>query len=91
MPWGCSPFYRLHEPLPDGSQCIKVRSDHLLLKRPDGSLYEVYISQNARAGAPVFSPSAAGPLFEENPAPKPANGQARTLKRGRSRNIIEDD
>ena len=50
---GMQTFYRRHEPLPDGSQCIKVRSDHVVLKRPDGIVYEVYISQNSRAGFPA--------------------------------------
>jgi hypothetical protein len=88
---GMQTFYRLHEPLPDGSQCIKVRSDHVVLKLPDGIVYEVYISQNSRAGVPIFSPSAADQLILENPSPKPANGPLKKLKRGRSRNIIEDD
>jgi hypothetical protein len=88
---GMQTFYRVHELLPDGSQCIKVRNDHVLLKRPDGTVYEVYISQNARAGVPVFSPSSAGPLVQENPVPKPANGQERTMRRGRSRKLTEED
>jgi hypothetical protein len=55
---GVQTFYRLHEALPDGSQCILVRNDHILLKRPDGAVYEVFISQNSKSAIQTLAPPA---------------------------------
>lgn len=40
---GGQKFYRLGEPMPDGSRIIKVQSDSIVLKRSDGSRYELFI------------------------------------------------
>lgn len=36
-------FYRLGEPMPDGSRIIKVESGSIVLKRSDGSRYELFV------------------------------------------------
>ncbi len=70
---GAQTFYRLREKLPDGSQIVKVKSDSIALRRPDGSLIELYIihdlqpSAPARPGIGTSSPAPVAP-----PAPSPA-------------------
>jgi len=62
---GLQSFYRLRERLPDDSQIMKVRSDSILLKRTDGMLYELFITQDVKSAAP------AGPAPDVRP-PVPA-------------------
>jgi hypothetical protein len=49
---GQQAFYRLREKLPDESQIIKVQNDSILLKRPDGMTYELFIAQDRKEAAP---------------------------------------
>ncbi len=64
---GAQTFYRLREKLPDGSQIVKVKSDSIALKRPDGSLVELYIihdlkpSASARPGIGTPPPAPVSP------------------------------
>jgi hypothetical protein len=37
-------FFRLFDKLPDGSQIVKVMTDYIVLKKDDGSTYELFIS-----------------------------------------------
>ena len=67
---GVQSFYRLHEPLPDGSQCIKIRSDSILLKRADGTAYELFIAHNSNTAIPALSSSVVSPMKRDgSPAP----------------------
>jgi len=44
-------FYRLNEKLPDESQIVKVKSDSVVLKWPDGTRTELFVTQGARGGS----------------------------------------
>ena len=59
---GIQSFYRLHERLPDGSQVAKVQSDSILIKRSDGTSYELYISQGAQTAVQARPPVSASPV-----------------------------
>ncbi len=60
-------FFRKFDKLPDGSQIVEVWSDSILLKRPDGTTYEMYILHETKTVASVqnnvlgkpFTPEAA--------------------------------
>ncbi len=41
-------FYRIHQPLPDGSKIVKVGRDQVTLKRSDGSLVEIQIVDDTK-------------------------------------------
>ena len=61
-------FYRLNEKLPDESQIVKVESDHIVLKWPDGTRTELYATPGAGGGhVPVAA--AAAPRRFERPTP----------------------
>jgi hypothetical protein len=49
-------FFRLHESLPDGSQIVKVQRNHILVKRSDGAVYEIYIAHNTNAAVKQTGP-----------------------------------
>jgi hypothetical protein len=86
---GTQTFYGLHDALPDGSRIIKVHGDSILLKQPDGTVYELFIAQNIRTAVPLPDRSSAGPIVQDNPAEKAGNGQERATRRGRSKKIME--
>ncbi len=44
-------FYRLNEKLADESRIVKVKSDHVVLKWPDGATTELYVSQGSAVSA----------------------------------------
>jgi hypothetical protein len=49
-------FYRLYENLPDGSQLVKVQRDHILVKRSDGAVYEIYIAHDTNTAVLQSAP-----------------------------------
>jgi hypothetical protein len=59
---GKQSFYRLRELLPDGSRVVKVRSDSILLKQVDGTLYELFITRDTKTAVQ------ANPLASVRPA-----------------------
>ncbi len=44
-------FFRKFEKLPDGSQIVEVRRDSVVLKRPDGTTYEMYVLHETKTVA----------------------------------------
>jgi len=68
-------FYRLNERLPDESRIVKVQSDHIVLKWPDGARTELYATQGTVGGRSSAAPAAAAPVAStlrvEQPAPEP--------------------
>jgi hypothetical protein len=58
---GVQTFYRLREELPDGSRIVKVENDSVVVKRGDGTSYELFIIHDmAKSSAqPVHTPSVA--------------------------------
>lgn len=54
-------FYRLNEKLPDESQIVKVKSDSVVLKWPDGTRTELYVTQGAGGGSSSVASAAAVP------------------------------
>ncbi len=58
---GGQKFYRLGEPMPDGSRIIKVESDSIVLKRSDGSRYELFIRGTKPSPQPFRPPVNAAP------------------------------
>jgi hypothetical protein len=60
-PTGAQTFSRLYEKLPDGSQIVNVYDDRIALKRPDGTMFEMYtIHDTAKAAPSAKSPVSAG-------------------------------
>jgi hypothetical protein len=60
-PTGAQSFSRLYDKLPDGSQIVNVYDDRIALKRPDGSVFEMYtIHDTAKAAPSTKSPVSAG-------------------------------
>ena len=53
-------FYRLNEKLPDESQIVKVQSDYIVLKWPDGTRTELYVTPGT-GGAPAAAVPVAPP------------------------------
>jgi hypothetical protein len=49
-------FYQLADKMPDGSQIVEVRSDSISVRRTDGTLYDMYISQDIKT-ATSFAPA----------------------------------
>jgi hypothetical protein len=68
-------FYRLHETLPDGSQIIKVQRNHILIRRSDGVLTEMYISHAPNAAVLQTGP----PLVAAPPPPAAAHPAAQAI------------
>ena len=50
-------FYRLNEKLPDDSQIVKVRSDYIVLKWPDGTRTELYLTPGSGGGGASAAPA----------------------------------
>jgi len=76
---GVQAFYRLREQLPDGSQIVKIRSDSILLKQTDGTLHEVFITQDNKK---ALQAPASGRLHSAEPGGKrsgPGEGPANTF------------
>ncbi len=67
-------FFRKFERLPDGSQIVGVRPDSILLKRADGTTYEMYILHETKtvASAQPSQPSAQPSQPPAQPAQPPA-------------------
>ena len=52
-PAGQQQFYRINETLPDGSRLVNGRQESVLVKRPDGMTYEVFIYRELRTAVPA--------------------------------------
>ena len=74
-PTGLQSFYHLQEKLPDESRIIRVRSDSILLKRTDGALYELFITQDSKAAVPASLPPDIRPASRAEDIPKAAADQ----------------
>lgn len=66
-------FYFLNDKLPDDSRIVKVQSNHIVLKGPDGTMMELYTTPGAGGGSAsaataVAIPSTA-PRRVDQPAP----------------------
>jgi hypothetical protein len=68
-------FYRLHESLPDGSQIVKIQHDHILVRRSDGAITEMYISHDTNASMQQTGP----PVVAAPPPPVAAQPAARAI------------
>lgn len=66
---GAQTFMRLNDKIADGSQIVGIYDDHIDLKRPDGSKFEMYtIHETAKSGSPSKAPvvsSASAPAASE--------------------------
>ncbi|MEK6745239.1 MAG: hypothetical protein AABZ15_16610 [Nitrospirota bacterium] len=65
-------FYRLHEKLPDESQIVKVQSDSIVLKWPDGTRTELYATPGSGGGSAHAGTAAAAPSASPRPVDQPA-------------------
>jgi len=73
-PTGAQSFSRLYDKLSDGSQIINVYDDRITLKRPDGSVFEMYtIHDTAKAGAPATKAPVSAARSAPASAPAPAD------------------
>lgn len=66
---GKQSFYRLQELMPDGSRVVKVRSDSILLKQADGTLYELFITRDTKTAVQANPLASARPAVSFKPAP----------------------
>jgi hypothetical protein len=64
-------FYRLNEKLPDESQIVKVRSDYIVLKWPDGTRTELYVTPGTGGGTGRVA-AAASPFASARRVDQPA-------------------
>jgi hypothetical protein len=78
-------FFRLHDKLPDDSQIVKVLSDSILLKRPDGMLYELFVTQDTSAAVPAGPPASVGPAESKEKIPKLRTNEQSAPRKGRIR------
>ena len=80
---GIQTFYGLLDALPDGSRIIKVRSDSILLKQSDGSLYDLFIIGGTRQAVTARSPDDETSRTDVNPSTEQGKGYQRPPRRGR--------
>lgn len=82
-PDGNQSFYRLRETLPDGAQLVMVHSDRILVKGPDGSRYEMFVTATGRLQSTAASgaPSIVSP---QSPSPEEKDRQSRPSRSRRS-------
>lgn len=73
-------FYRLNEKLPDESQIVKVRGDHIVLKWPDGTRTELYATPGT--GGAHAAPAAASPSVSPRRVDQPAPERTANPNRG---------
>jgi hypothetical protein len=74
-------FYRLNEKLPDESQIVKVRSDYIVLKWPDGTRTELYVTPGTGGGTGRVA-AAATPFASARRVDQPApSGQDAARRR----------
>jgi hypothetical protein len=67
---GSQTFYHIREPLPDGSQIVRIQSDKVTIRKNDGSSYELFLVQSTKPGPAVPGRSA----VSSAPAAAPATG-----------------
>jgi hypothetical protein len=69
-PAGVQRIFRIHDKLPDGSRIIRVQSDSIVLKRPDGTTFELFTAHDtkAAAGNPLPTRDAPAALPEDGPS-----------------------
>lgn len=86
---GVQTFYRLHEQLPDGSHIVKVQNDSIMVKKTDGSLYEIFTTGTANSAATALP--ATGVTLAEPRASPPNVGTTPLRPRGRFGRAPEPD
>ncbi len=71
-------FYRMREELPDGSRIVKMANDHIVIKRSDGTSYELFIIHDTKPSAqpPHAAASAPSPAVVAPPVTAPQSGAA---------------
>jgi hypothetical protein len=88
---GTQLFYRLHERLPDESQIVKVQSDSILLKRTDGMLYELFVTQETKAAVPASAPANIAPASHEEEIRKTSPDEKRPIRKQRTRKSASEE
>ncbi len=83
-------FYRLYEKLPDESQIVKVRSDHIVLKWPDGTRTELYATPGTGGGSAPAVPAAAVSSASPRRVYQPALERIADPNRGRAEQVRPD-
>jgi hypothetical protein len=54
---GSQTLYRLRERLPDGSQIVKIETDHISIRRSDGTSYNLFVVQGGKPAAGAARPA----------------------------------
>lgn len=88
---GTQLFLRLHEQLPDGSRIVKVLDNSIMLKRSDGMLYELFVTQDVNAAVPANIPSVSRPAAREEEMQKTRAGRPRPQRNSRIGRIRKPD
>lgn len=99
---GLQSFFRINAPLPDGSRIVQVSSKSILLKNPDSTQYELFISQDLRTAGQTVPPPmnsepakqeevAPGTMKQEETAPRMRRRAPRTSSRENRVNTVPDE
>ncbi len=86
---GKQSFYRLRELLPDGSKVVKVRSDSVLLKQADGSLYELFITRDTKTAVQANPLASVSPAASFKPTDPYAPGAIRNIDAGQPNSPVQ--
>ena len=87
-------FYRINAPLPDGSQIVRIHKKSIIIKRQDGSTYEMFVSGGNASAIATVPASRPEPARQLSTPPEPStttNPVDLRRRRGRARNLRQDD
>jgi hypothetical protein len=77
-------FYRLNEKLPDESQIVKVQTDYIVLKWPDGARTELYRTPGTGGGSAPAAAAAASPSASARRVEQPSPDRSASTNRNRT-------
>jgi hypothetical protein len=84
---GIQAFYPLHGQLPDGSLLLRVRSNSIVVKINDGSLYEIFTTAGANSAVTAMPSPNITPSVPKESVPNPAKKKS-TLPRGKAGRVV---
>jgi hypothetical protein len=85
---GVQAFYLLNELLPDGSRIVKVQSDRISVKSPDGVVTELVAAEDVK-GAPTAAPPQTTAPSMAPPSPEPAQSETYQQRRDMRKKEME--
>jgi hypothetical protein len=88
---GVQTFYRIGQKLPDESRITQVRPDRVLIKRPDGSVVELFTSDDGKSPARPAVPADGTSLSPPAEVGAPGAAQSGRQRPPRRRSFRGDD